>query len=51
MQKLTSKEAAQAYMNQKPVPCVKRGDCWYTIDHHHTLVALEVRGLRSSPPI
>lgn len=37
-------EAAQAYMDRKPVPCVQRGRKWYTVDHHHTLAALELSG-------
>ena len=39
-----TREAAQAYMDRKPVPCVQRGKKWYTVDHHHTLAALELSG-------
>lgn len=35
---------AQHYMAQKPVPYVQRGDRKYIVDHHHTLVALELSG-------
>lgn len=31
-------------MAQKPVPYVQRGDRKYIVDHHHTLVALELSG-------
>eukprot|EP00241_Pyramimonas_parkeae_P002062 CAMPEP_0114253312 /NCGR_PEP_ID=MMETSP0058-20121206/16319_1 /TAXON_ID=36894 /ORGANISM="Pyramimonas parkeae, CCMP726" /LENGTH=490 /DNA_ID=CAMNT_0001367337 /DNA_START=270 /DNA_END=1742 /DNA_ORIENTATION=+ len=45
MKNLADPEMAQAYLDRKPVPAVKRGDVYYVIDHHHTLAALEASGL------
>jgi len=44
MKNLIDEDAAQSYLNRKPVPAVKRGDFYYVIDHHHTLAALEASG-------
>jgi hypothetical protein len=44
MKNLTTIEDAAAYLDRKPVPCVKRGDLYYIVDHHHTLAALNASG-------
>lgn len=44
MKNLLDEETAQAYLDRKPVPAVKRGDMYYVVDHHHTLAALEASG-------
>jgi hypothetical protein len=44
MQQFTSEDAAQRYMDSKPVPYVQRGSKKYIVDHHHTLAALELSG-------
>ena len=31
-------------MSKKPVPCVRYKDLYFVIDHHHTLVSVELSG-------
>lgn len=42
LKNFTSADAAQRYMDAKPVPYVLRGGKLFIVDHHHTLVALDL---------
>lgn len=42
LKNFTSADAAQKYMDTKPVPYVLRNGKLYIVDHHHTLVALDL---------
>eukprot|EP00854_Cymbomonas_tetramitiformis_P004394 gene4394-5403_t len=44
LQNFRTEEEAQTYMDTKPVPYIQRGSKKYVVDHHHTLVALEMSG-------